>query len=60
MLICWLEFEKLVGLFTFLGLKHYLEDILGCSVDLGTPDSLRPALKKKQCCRRPFVPSREF
>jgi len=40
------EFEKLVGLFTFLGLKHYLEDILGCSVDLGTPDSLRPALKE--------------
>jgi predicted nucleotidyltransferase len=40
------EFEKPVGLFTFLGLKHYLEDILGCSVDLGTPDSLKPALKE--------------
>jgi len=40
------EFEKPVGLFMFLGLKHYLEDILGCSVDLGTPDSLKPALKE--------------
>jgi len=41
------EFECPVGLFTFLGLKHYLEEILGCSVDLGTPNSLKPALKKK-------------
>jgi predicted nucleotidyltransferase len=40
------EFERPVGLFTFLGLKHYLEDILGCSVDLGTPNSLRPFLKE--------------
>lgn len=39
------EFEQTVGLFTFLGLKHYLEDILDCSVDLGTRNSLRPALK---------------
>ena len=40
------EFEQPVGLFTFLGLKHYLEDILNCSVDLGTPNSLRSALKE--------------
>jgi predicted nucleotidyltransferase len=40
------EFEKPVGLFTFLGLKNYLEDILGCSVDLGTPNSLRPFLRE--------------
>lgn len=40
------EFDQPVGLFTFLGLKHYLEDILACSVDLGTPNSLRPALKE--------------
>ncbi|AIE76083.1 nucleotidyltransferase family protein [Synechocystis sp. PCC 6714] len=39
------EFEKPVGLLTFIGLKDYLEEILGCSVDLGTPQSLRPALK---------------
>ncbi len=39
------EFEKPVGLFTFIELKEYLEEILNCPVDLGTPQSLRPALK---------------
>lgn len=27
-------------------LKSYLENLLGCSVDIGTPDSLRPHLKE--------------
>jgi predicted nucleotidyltransferase len=40
------EFEKPVGLLKFLALKHYLEDLFGCPVDLGTPNSLRPALKE--------------
>jgi predicted nucleotidyltransferase len=40
------EFEQPVGLLTFIGLKQYLEEILGCSVDLGTPNSLRPYLKE--------------
>jgi hypothetical protein len=40
------EFEKPVGLFTFIGLKDYLEEILNCSVDLGTPQSLRPHLRE--------------
>lgn len=39
------EFEKPVGLFTFIELKDYLEEILNCSVDLGTPQSLRPCLR---------------
>lgn len=39
------EFEKPVGLFTFIELKEYLEEILNCSVDLGTPQSLRPTLR---------------
>jgi predicted nucleotidyltransferase len=39
------EFEKPVGLFTFIELKDYLEEILNCSVDLGTSQSLRPTLK---------------
>jgi uncharacterized protein len=39
------EFENPVGLLTFIGLKDYLEEILNCSVDLGTPQSLRPAMK---------------
>jgi uncharacterized protein len=39
------EFEKPVGLFTFVGLQQYLEEILNCSVDLGTPTSLKPYLQ---------------
>ncbi|MEL6553286.1 MAG: nucleotidyltransferase family protein [Cyanobacteria bacterium J06621_11] len=40
------EFERPVGLFTFLGLKDSLAELLGCSVDLGTPNSLRPYLRE--------------
>jgi uncharacterized protein len=42
------EFDRPVGLFTFVRLKRYLETILGlgCSVDLGTPDSLKPYLRE--------------
>lgn len=40
------EFEKPVGLFTFMRLQRYLEAILNCSVDLGTPDSLKPYLRE--------------
>lgn len=40
------EFEKPVGIFTFLRLQRYLETILGCSVDLGTLDSLKPYLRE--------------
>lgn len=37
------EFEdgKPVGLFTFIRLTHFLQDILGCRVDLATPEALR-------------------
>lgn len=40
------EFERPVGLFTFIELKEYLEQILKCSVDLGTPQSLRSTLRE--------------
>lgn len=40
------EFDRPVGLFTFVRLKRYLEEILECSVDLGTPDSLKPYLQE--------------
>lgn len=40
------EFKYPVGLFTLLSLKGFLEELLGCSVDLGTPNSLRPHLRK--------------
>lgn len=38
------EFSHPVGLFTFIGLKKYLETLLGCPVDLGTVASLKPHL----------------
>lgn len=40
------DFAHPVGLFTLLRLKSYLENLLGCAVDIGTPDSLRPHLKE--------------
>ncbi len=36
-----------VGLFGFVRLKRRLEDLLGCSVDLVTPDALRPQLRER-------------
>jgi uncharacterized protein len=40
------EFDRPVGLSMLLGLKSFLEGLLGCSVDLGTPSSLRPHLRE--------------
>jgi predicted nucleotidyltransferase len=41
------EFTHPVGLFHFIGLQQYLESLLSCPVDLGTPDSLKPHLKER-------------
>ena len=41
------EFGRPVGLFQLVALKRQLEEILGCSVDLGTPDTLRPELRER-------------
>jgi predicted nucleotidyltransferase len=40
------EFDRPGGLFQLLRVKCYLEDILGCSVDLGTEDALREHLRE--------------
>lgn len=40
------EFAKPVGLFQFSKVRLYLEDILGCSVDLGTQKALRQHLRE--------------
>ena len=40
------EFDRPVGLFTFVRVQQYLEEILGRSIDLGTPDSLKPYLQE--------------
>ena len=40
------EFSKPVGLFQFSRIRLYLEEILGCSVDLGTHKALRQHLRE--------------
>jgi predicted nucleotidyltransferase len=41
------EFSQPVGLFHFIELQQHLEEILGSTVDLGTPRSLKPYLKDR-------------
>ncbi|MEM7770822.1 MAG: nucleotidyltransferase domain-containing protein [Cyanobacteria bacterium P01_A01_bin.37] len=33
----WVEFNRPVGLLNLLGLKAYLEELIGCAADEGTP-----------------------
>jgi hypothetical protein len=40
------EFNRAVGLFEFIEVRLYLQDILGCSVDMGTEDALREHLRE--------------
>lgn len=44
------EFDAKKGLFGFVNLKNYLEEILHCEVDLVTKKGLHPALKEKILC----------
>ncbi len=39
------EFTQPVGLFTFIGLEEYLNDLLGLRVDLVLKDGIKPGLK---------------
>ena len=41
------EFNRPVGYFGLFALQDYLEKLLGCRVDLGTPDSLKPYIKER-------------
>ena len=41
------EFNCPVGYFGLFALQDYLEKLLGCSVDLGTPDSLKPYIRER-------------
>jgi uncharacterized protein len=40
------EFSKPVGLFEFIRLKKFLEDLTGCKVDLVTQDALHPVMRE--------------
>lgn len=42
-----IEFDAKKGLFGFVHLKDYLEDLLHCEVDLVTKKGLHPALKER-------------
>ncbi len=41
------EFNRPVGYFGLFALQDYLEKLLDCPVDLGTPDSLKPYIKER-------------
>ena len=41
------EFNSPVGLFTFLRLRHRLEDLMGMRVDLVTPAALKQQLRDR-------------
>lgn len=41
------EFSGTVGLFHFVRLKRFLEEILGARVDLATPGALKPQLRER-------------
>jgi uncharacterized protein len=40
-------FNRPVGYFGLFALQDYLEKLLGCSVDLGTPNSLKPYIRER-------------
>lgn len=42
-----IDFDSKRGLFAFVGLKGYLENLLDCNVDLVTKNALHPALKSQ-------------
>ena len=41
------EFNRPVGLFGLVALQNRLEELLGCPVDVGTLDSLRPSIRSQ-------------
>jgi len=48
------EFERPTTYFGLFALQNHLEKLLGCSVDLGTPDSLKPRIRERvlsECIR---------
>jgi len=41
------EFNRPVGYFGLFALQDHLEKLLGCPVDLGTPESLKPRIRER-------------
>ncbi|KKJ00926.1 nucleotidyltransferase family protein [Prochlorothrix hollandica] len=40
------ELDEAIGFFEFFRIKHYLEDVFKCPVDLGTIDALKEHLRQ--------------
>lgn len=48
------EFDRSIGYFGLFALQDHLESLLGCKVDLGTPNSLKPRIRARvmgECVR---------
>jgi uncharacterized protein len=48
------EYNRPVGYFGLFALQDHLESLLGCKVDLGTPNSLKPRIRARvmeECVR---------
>ena len=41
------EFKMPVGLFTFVRVQQHLEALLGCRVELVTPEAIRPTMRDR-------------
>jgi predicted nucleotidyltransferase len=41
------DFDRPTGLFGLIRLQQYIEELLGCKVDLGTSDSLKPRVRAR-------------
>ncbi len=50
------QYEKIPGLFGYMDLKARLEELLGCAVDLGMPEALRPRIKPRVLKEAIIVP----
>jgi predicted nucleotidyltransferase len=49
------EFDRPVGLFEFIRLKLFLENLTNCRVDLVTPDAIRPAMRASILSKAVYV-----
>jgi uncharacterized protein len=49
------EFDRPVGLFGLFALQDRLEEIFGCKIDLGTPNSLKPRLRASVLSEMEYV-----
>jgi hypothetical protein len=49
------EFDRPTGLMGLFALQDYLEHLFGCSVDLGTPGSLKPRIRQRAMAEAIYV-----